>query len=58
MNKYIDDVNHKVNKFDLLGIYKTMKQMTAENMFFSSIHVVLTKIYQMLGDKNKFQQIS
>ena len=32
--------------------------MTEEYMFFLHIHLVVTKIYQMLGDKNKFQQIS
>ena len=58
MSKYIEDVNHKINAFDLFSIYRTIKQMTAEYMFFSSIHVVLTKTYQMLGDKNKYQQIS
>lgn len=58
MSKYIEDVNHKINAFNLLDIYRTIKQMTAEYMFFLSIHVVLTKIYQMLGDKNKYQQIS
>lgn len=55
MSKYIGDVNHKSNKFDLW----TMKLMTAlVCMFFSSILVALTKMYQMLRDENKRQQVS
>lgn len=58
MNKYIKGVDHQINQFDLLGTFGTMKEMAAEYMFFSSTHGVLTKIHQMLYEKNKFQQIS
>lgn len=60
MNNYIEDVNHKINKFDLLNIYRTIKQMTAEYMFFSSMHVVLikfTKCWVIKTSFNKFHNI-
>lgn len=34
MNKYIKDVNYKINQSDLLGIFEKMQQMTAEHIIF------------------------
>lgn len=39
MNKYMKDVNYKINQSDLLGIFGKMKQITAEYIIFFQVYM-------------------
>lgn len=51
-------MRYRISKFDLVVRYRTMKQMTAQHILFSSIYIQNSlKMFQTLGDENQFQQI-
>lgn len=43
------DLNNIVNQLDLFDMYRTLYPTTVENMFFSSIHEIFTRIDHILS---------
>ena len=60
ISKNVAELNRTINQLDLIDIYRTLHQATAEYTFFSSSHGTFTKIDHILGDKthlNKFKTL-
>ena len=52
MNKETPALNDKLNKMDLIDIYRTFHPKTTEYTFFSSAHGTFSRIDQILGHKS------
>ena len=61
INKETQGLNDKLNKMDLIDIYRTFHPKTTEYTFFSSTHRTFSRIDHILGHKSslsKFEIIS
>ena len=59
VSKDTEDLNHSINHFDQIDIYRILHSTSTTNIFFSSAHRTVTKIKHMLGHKinlNTFQK--
>ena len=60
INKETQALNDKLNKMDLIVIYRTFHPKTTECTFFSSPHGTFSRIYHILAHKSslgKFKKI-
>ena len=60
INKETQALNNKLNKMDLIDIFRTFLQKTTEYTFFSSAHGTFSRIDHILGHKSslgKFKKI-
>ena len=48
--KEIEELN-TINQLDLINIYRTFTTITAERIFFASLHEAITNIDHILGQK-------
>ena len=60
INKETQALNDRLNKMDLIDIYKTFHPNTTEYTYFSSAHGTFSRIDRILGHKSslgKFKKI-